>query len=159
MCPTYILTNVSKERTTFVFRIEALISNRFLVIDLNTLRSSETSVNYKTIWSHIPDDRAIHSHSCENLKSDMRTHYYIRPCLINAKKQDGLSTIQLTSWTTHFCTQCRREIKPMQEWRTGVWSRAKCKTDQETPAKYEMLALSSFTPPRVRLQTNKSGES
>jgi hypothetical protein len=67
------LTDVSEDRIAPIFRIEKSASGSPLVdfstLQMEAIRSSETSVNPGSIQHHIPDDDILHSHHCENLKS------------------------------------------------------------------------------------------
>jgi hypothetical protein len=41
----------------------------FSTLQMEAIRSSETSVNARSTQRHIPGDDILHSHRCENLKS------------------------------------------------------------------------------------------
>jgi hypothetical protein len=49
----------------------------------NSGKSSETSVDFQqTTWCYIPEDRTLHNHCCENLKSYICIVYFIAHCTL-----------------------------------------------------------------------------
>jgi hypothetical protein len=83
-----VWTNVSEERIFSIFRVEKSASEEpadwlslqppahaassladLYTLNLEAIRSSETSVHIRSIRCHIPEGGIVHSHRCENLKS------------------------------------------------------------------------------------------
>jgi hypothetical protein len=65
----------SKERIDAIpagIRNDYLLNTDFSTLNMEAIRSSETSVHTKFTWRHIPEDGIFHSHRRENLKSYKR---------------------------------------------------------------------------------------
>jgi hypothetical protein len=56
-CKTYSWAKTSSEATCLLSMFSTLKKE-----------AAYSSVNYQTIWHHIPEDNTLHSHCCKNLK-------------------------------------------------------------------------------------------
>jgi hypothetical protein len=70
-------TDVSEEHVASIFMVERISQARnqressSLTLNMEATCSSETSVDFQTDYTalYIPEDKILHNHPCENLKS------------------------------------------------------------------------------------------
>jgi hypothetical protein len=67
-----VLTDVSEEHLLTLLPRSRI--SFFSILNMEAVRSSETSVNTIATWRHTPEDGFLHSHRRENTKSYI--HYF-----------------------------------------------------------------------------------